>query len=235
MITPVSTSAPSTNSQTNRPKAASSVRPSSARSTMTPPSDSTPPQSQPQPQPVRRYIPAHMKAPFQTQPEKKRRPSSAIRNNSQTTSNSNQRTSATRRSVSQQRRLSSSSTSTQPIIELSQQNTLTPSIPLIQNENSPIVDHQNMNDINHEAIVPDHTTAIITTEEHTNISNEIDDINIPAVPQPIILNRTLVKPLRRLWKQNQNLRLQLEHELNKKVRSSPTFINRLNEQVKLFK
>lgn len=174
-----------------------------------------------------------MKAPFQTQPEKKRRPSSAIRNSSQ--ANSDQRTSVARRPISQQRRPSSSSITTQSTVELSQQRTQMLSSPLVQNENSSIVDNQNINDMNPETIVPDHTSSIITTEEFTNVSNEIDEINIPAVPQPIILNRALVKPLRRLWKQNQNLRLRLEHELNKKVTSSPLFIDRVNEQVKSFK
>jgi hypothetical protein len=173
-----------------------------------------------------------MKAPFLTQPEKKRRSSSAVRNSTQT--NSNQRTSATRRSTSQQRRPSSTST-TQSIVELSQQTTQTPSIPVAQNEKNSIIENKNLNGTNHETIVPDRTSVITTTEEPINVSNEIDEIDITSVPQPIILNRALVKPLRRLWKQNQNLRLRLERELDKKLTSSPLFIDRLNEQVKLFK
>jgi hypothetical protein len=166
-----------------------------------------------------------MKAPFQTQPEKKRRPSSSIRNNTQT--NVNQRSNTTRRSLSQQRRQSSSST-TQSIIELPPQTTPVPFIPLVQNETNSIIDNQNVNGTNHETIVLDHTTA----KELIPISNQIDEMEISPIPQQIILNRALIKPLRRLWKQNQNLRLRLIRELEKKPITSPLFINRLNEQVK---
>lgn len=228
VITPTPTSIQSNTTHNSRPKTSSSVRPSSASSTIPPSSDS----SSSQPQSVRRYVPAHMKAPFQTQPEKKRRPSSAVRNSTQT--NSNQRTSTTRRSISQQRRQSSSST-TQSIVELSQQTTQIPSVSLVQNEKISMIDNQNINGINHETIIPNQTSVITTAEEPINVSNEIDEIGILPVPKPIILNRGLVKPLRRLWKQNQNLRLRLERELDKKVKSSPLFINRLNEQVKSFK
>jgi hypothetical protein len=228
VITPTPTSIQSNTTHNSRPKTSSSVRPSSASSTIPPSPDS----SSSQPQSVRRYVPAHMKAPFQTQPEKKRRPSSAVRNSTQT--NSNQRTSTTRRSISQQRRQSSSST-TQSILELSQQTTQIPSVSLVQNEKISMIDNQNINGINHETIIPNQISVITTAEEPINVSNEIDEIGISPVPQPIILNRGLVKPLRRLWKQNQNLRLRLERELDKKVKSSPLFIDRLNEQVKSFK
>ncbi len=228
MIAPAPPSIQSSTTRNSRPKTSSSVRPSSASSTIPLASDP----SSSQPQSVRRYVPAHMKAPFLTQPEKKRRSSSAVRNSTQT--NSNQRTSATRRSTSQQRRPSSTST-TQSIVELSQQTTQTPSIPVAQNEKNSIIENKNLNGTNHETIVPDRTSVITTTEEPINVSNEIDEIDITSVPQPIILNRALVKPLRRLWKQNQNLRLRLERELDKKLTSSPLFIDRLNEQVKLFK
>jgi hypothetical protein len=163
-----------------------------------------------------------MKAPFQTQPEKKRRPSSSNRNSIQT--NANQRPSTARRPLSQQRRQSSSSTA-QSIVELPPQTTPIPFIPPVQNETNSMIDNQNMNGSNH-------TSAITTVEEPIHVSNEIDDMDISPIPQPIILNRALIKPLRRLWKQNQNLRLRLIHELEKKSASSPLFINRLNEQVK---
>ncbi len=93
-------------------------------------------------------------------------------------------------------------------------------------------DNQNLDGMKHETIVPDHTIAIAITEEPINISHEIDERAISPVPQQIILNRALIKPLRRLWKQNQNLRLRLARERDKKSTSSPLFIDRLNEQVK---
>ncbi len=98
-----------------------------------------------------------------------------------------------------------------------------------------MIDNQNLNDMNHETIVGDHTSVITTTEEPINVNNEIVDIDTSPLPQSIILNRGLIKPLRRLWKQNQNLRLRLERELDKKSSSLPLFIDRLNEQVKSFK
>jgi hypothetical protein len=170
-----------------------------------------------------------MKAPFLTQPEKKRRPTSATRNNAPT--NSNQRTSMTRRSVSQQRRQSSSST-TQSINELSQQTLPGPSV---SNEQNSIIDNQNTNGIRHDNILPDHTSAITTIEEPINIPNETVETDLSPVPEPIILNRALIIPLRRLWKQNRTLRLRLKREREKKSISSPLFIDRLNEQVKSFK
>jgi hypothetical protein len=163
-----------------------------------------------------------MKAPFQTQPEKKRRPSSSNRNSIQT--NANQRPSTARRSLSQQRRQSSSSAA-QSIVELPAQAIPIPSILSVQNETNSMIDNESTNGI-------DHTSAITTVEDPIHGSNEIDDMEISPIPQPIILNRALIKPLRRLWKQNQNLRLRLARELEKKSSSSPSFINRLNEQVK---
>ena len=71
------------------------------------------------------------------------------------------------------------------------------------------------------------------SNHHPSESPEMDGTAIP--PEPIILNRALVKPLRRVWKQNQNLRLRLQRELEKKPLPSPAFINRLNEQVETFR
>ena len=166
-------------------------------------------------QPVRRYVPAHMKAPFLTQPEKKRRPSSSNR-----VHDSNQRTSRTHRSISQQRRQSSSLMS-KSIIEHSQPRAPIPSILTMQNESN------DNHDIDHDIIPLDQTSDMMSIDE----TNTLDRM---PIPNPIVLNRTLIKPLRRLRKQNQNLRLQLENELNKKrlTLSSPFFIDRLNELVK---
>ncbi len=227
MIAPVSTLVQSNTTHNNRSKTSSSVRPSSASSTI----PSLPNPSLPQ-QPVRRYIPAHMNAPFLTQPEKNRRPSSSIRNGAQT--NSNQRPSTTRRSLSQQRRQSSSST-TQSALGLSQQTKQLPSISLVENDKSSIIDNQNNHGITQEAIVPDSIPVIITREEPINVPSETVEMDISPIPQPIVLNRTLIKPLRRLWKQNQNLRLRLKRELDKKSASSPLFIDRLHEQVNSFR
>ncbi len=229
VIVPVPTSIQSSITHNNRPKTSSSVRSSSATSTIPPSSNASSSSSSSQPQSVRRYVPAHMKAPFQTQPEKKRRPISSTRNSIQT--NSNQRPSTARRTLSQQRRQSSSSAA-QSIVELPPQTTTIPSIPLVQNETNSILDNQNMNGINHEIIVSDRTSAITTVEEPVHVSNEIHEMDISPIPPQIILNRALIKPLRHLWKQNQNLRLRLIRELEKKSSSSPLFINRLNEQVK---
>ena len=159
-----------------------------------------------------------MKAPFQTQPEKKRRPSSTTRNSTQM--NSNQRPSTARRSLSQQRRQSSSS-ATQSIVEQPPQTTPILSTLLVHNESNSMID-------NHEPTVSDQITA----EEPINSTNENNEMAISPIPQQIILNRALIKPLRRLWKQNQNLRLKLIREIGKKSTSSPLFIDRLNEQVK---
>ena len=224
---PVPTSIQSNNTHNNRPKTSSSIRPSSSNSNILP-SSNVPPtsssSSSSQPQPVRRYVPAHMKAPFQTQPEKKRRPSSSNRNSIQT--NGNQQPSTARRSLSQQRRQSSSSAA-RSVVELPPQATPVPAPTIlpVQNEANSMMNNESTNGI-------DHTSAVATVEEPIHVSNEIDDMEILPVPQPIILNRALIKPLRRLWKQNQNLRLRLARELEKKSTSSPSFINRLNEQVK---
>ncbi|CAF2647602.1 unnamed protein product [Rotaria sp. Silwood2] len=231
-ITTASTSTQSNTVQNNRSKTPSSVRPSSTSSTIAPPSDSflsQQQQQQQQQQPIRRFVPAHMKAPFLTQPEKKRRPSSSIRTSTQT--NSSKKTSTTPRSISQQRRQSSSST-TQSIIELSQHIIPISSILPVENEKNSIIDNQSNNDMNDETIVPEQTSVTITTEKPKNIPNETSEIDTLSIPQPIILNRTLIKPLRRLWKQNKNLRLRLETELNKRsTSSSPVFIDRLNEKI----
>jgi hypothetical protein len=206
----------------NRPKSSSSARPSSAVSTVPSSSDSSLSHQQPS-QSGRRYVPAHMKAPFLTQPEKKRRPSSAIRTSTQT--NPNQGSSTARRPLSQQRRQSSSSTS-QSIIEVPHQTQEIHSISLIQNENNSIVD---------ETATPNHAYVITTTEELIHVPNGTLEIETSVVPQQIILNRALIKPLRRLWKQNVNLRIRLKREFNKKSTSSPPFISRLNEQVTFFR
>ena len=82
--------------------------------------------------------------------------------------------------------------------------------------------------------------AAVAVSSHRNeneptdaLSNEPIEIDGALVPQPIILNRALVKPLRRLWKQNQTLRLRLQRDLNQKPSPTPPFISRLNEQVRL--
>ncbi|CAF3494450.1 unnamed protein product [Rotaria sp. Silwood1] len=230
---PALTSVQSNTVQNNRSKtsssSSSSMRPSSANSTIAPSSDSSLSQQQQQ-QPVRRYVPAHMKAPFLTQPEKKRRSSSSTRTSIQT--NSSKKSGTTPRPISQQRRQSSSST-TQSIVEILQKTASIPSILPVQNEKSSIINNQNNNDLNDETIIPEQTSNMITTEEPKNISNEISEIDVLPVSEPIILNRTLIKPLRRLWKQNQNLRLRLEIEFNKRstLSSSPVFIDRLNEKI----
>lgn len=213
VIPPIPTSAQPNITQNNRSKTSpSTIRPSSAGSTN--PSSSLSNTTPTPSQSVRRYVPAHMKAPFQTQPEKKRRPSSTTRNSTQMSIN--QRPNSARRSVSQQRRpsITPSSTQTPPV----------PHIPLVQNEPVPISDNENTNGINH-------ASAIVTTEVPIAVSNEIDEMEMSSIPQPIILNRALVKPLRRLWKHNQNLRLRLIREVEKKTISTPPFIDRLNEQV----
>lgn len=216
MIPPI----PSNNTQNQRPKSSSTVRPSSASSTLAPPSDS----SSTQAPPVRRFVPAHMKAPFLTQPEKKRRPTSSTRNSIQT--NANQRTSATRRSISQQRRGQVASLSTQSIVKIFQPK---------QNESVSTIEAQTSNGKHQEDAMPDPTSGVVTVEEPVYVSNEIDEIEVPPVPQPIILNRALIKPLRRLWKQNQSLRLRLAQALEKQSSASPVFIDRLKEQVNLVK
>lgn len=201
--------------QNNRLKNSSSVtRPSSASSTNLSSTSTTPAQ----PQSVRRYLPAHMKAPFQTQPEKKRRPSSITRNSVQI--NANQRPNSARRSVSQQRRQSTTAPTTQ-----------TPHIPSVQNEIVSLTHNGDANGINQE----DTTSAVATTEVPIDVSNDIDEVEISSVPQPIILNRALIKPLRRLWKQNQTLRLRLKRAVEKKSISIPSFIDRLNEQVRFIR
>lgn len=217
MIPPVPALAQPNISQSNRLKSSSSVtRPSSASSTNLSSTSTTPAQ----PQSVRRYVPAHMKAPFQTQPEKKRRTSSTTRNSIQI--NTNQRPNSARRSISQQRRQSTTAPSTQT----------PPQISLVQNEIAPLTYNEDMNGINHEMISSDHTSAVVTAEVPIDVSNDIDEVEISSVPQPIILNRALIKPLRRLWKQNQNLRLRLRRAVEKKPISTPSFIDRLNEQVR---
>ena len=231
MIAPVSTLVLSNAAHNNRTKASSSLRPSTASSTIPSSSDSSLPPQKPQ-QSVRRYVPAHINAPFLTQPEKKRRPSSSSRNGAQT--HSTQRTSTTLRSISQQRRQSSSSI-TKLIVELSQQTTQIPTIPLVQNEKSLMIDNQNNDAISQENIIPDHTSIVTAAEECIHVPSETVEIDISSIPQPIVLNRALIKPLRRLWKQNQNLRLRLKRELDKKFPSSPLFIDRLNEQVNSFR
>ncbi|CAF0938485.1 unnamed protein product [Rotaria sordida] len=222
------TSTQSSTVQNNRSKTSSSVRPSSASSTIAPSSDSSLSQQQ---QPIRRYVPAHMKAPFLTQPEKKRRPTSSIRTSAQT--NSSKKPSATPRSISQQRRQSSSSIA-HSIVELPQQITPIPAILPVENEKNSIINGQSNNDMNDETIIPEQTSVMITTDKSKKVSNETSEIDVSSVPQPIILNQALIKPLRRLWKQNQNLRLRLEIELKKRSTtssSSPVFIDRLNEKI----
>jgi hypothetical protein len=228
VIAPVPTPVQSSTNLHSRPKTSSSARPSSAGSAIPPRPDS----SVSQQQSVRRYVPAHMKAPFLTQPEKKRRSTSSTRNNAQT--KSNQRTSTTPRSTSQQQRRQSVSSTAQSIIELPQQTTQIQSVTSVPNEQSPMIDNQNTNGISHENTLSDHTSVVTTTEESINIPNETVEIDILSVPQPIILNRALIIPLRRLWKQNRTLRLRLKKELDKKSTSSPLFIDRLNEQVEPF-
>ena len=214
---PVPVLAQSSIAQNTRLKSSSSLtRPSSASSTNLSSTSTTPAQ----PQSVRRYVPAHMKAPFQTQPEKKRRTSSTTRNSIQI--NANQQPNSARCSISQQRRQSTTAPSTQTL----------PHIPLVQNEIAPLTHHEDMNGTNHEMISLDPTSAVVTAEVPTDVSNDIDEVEISSVSQPIILNRALIKPLRRLWKQNQNLRLRLRRAVEKKTISTPSFIDRLNEQVK---
>ena len=195
---------PTNNSQVQRPKSSSTARPSSANSTASPPPPPSSVTPSTQVQNVRRFVPAHVKAPFLTQPEKKRRPNSSTRNSNQTN--------PTRRSISQQRR-PVSSLSTQSIVQLFQPTTQT-------TENIPPVDTNTSND-----------QILVTTEEPVYVSNEIDEIEVPPVPQPIILNRALIKPLHRLWKQNQSLRSRLANELDKKPNTTPIFIERLKQQV----
>ncbi|UJR28779.1 hypothetical protein I4U23_010005 [Adineta vaga] len=201
--------------QTNRPKTTSSTRPSSASSTTPTPSTSSTSQQPTQPS-VRRYVPAHVKAPFLTQPEKKRRPNSAFRNSTQT--NLSQRTSTTHRSLSQQQRLSSA--------DIPQQVTHTPPTPSEQP-----IENRNVNNTNQKMIASEPTSIHTTTEEPIHVYHETIDTDISSIPQPIILNRALIKPLRRLYKQNQNLRLRLKRDLEKKSISTPSFIDRLNEQI----
>ncbi|CAF0814271.1 unnamed protein product [Adineta steineri] len=221
---PIPVQSNSTNN--NRPKTTSSLRPSSASSSIPSSSSSSVPRQQQSQQTGRRYVPAHMKAPFLTQPEKKPRPSSSIRNNIQI--NPNQRTNTTRRSLSQQRRQSSTS---QPIIEFSQQAIQIPVTTSTENENSSTIENQNINVTSQNIILPDHTSINTTTEEPTIISKETTETDIPSITQPVVLNRTLIKPLRRLWKQNQNLRSRLKREVEKKSTPLPPFIDRLNEQI----
>ncbi|CAF1614966.1 unnamed protein product [Adineta ricciae] len=210
---------PPTQSNSSRPKTAiSSTRPPSARSTTSNPSV---PQQSTQP-PVRRYVPAHVKAPFLTQPEKKRRPGSTVRNSSQT--NPNQRMSATQRSTSQQRQLSSTS--------ISQQVTQTPAIPSTQQvETNSINDNPHVDTTNQDIFLPHLISVHTACQEPIDNSQDTIDVNISPVPEPIILNRTLVKPLQRLWKQNQTLRVRLKHDLEKKSICKPSFIDRLDEQI----
>ncbi|CAF0934477.1 unnamed protein product [Adineta ricciae] len=210
---------PPTQSNSSRPKTAiSSTRPPSARSTTSNPSE---PQQSTQP-PVRRYVPAHIKAPFLTQPERKRRPGSTVRNSSQT--NPNQRTSATQRSASQQRQLSSTS--------VPQQVTQTLAIPSAQPvETNSINGNPHVDATSQEIVLPNLTSVHTTFQEPVDNSQETIDINISPVPDSIILNRTLVKPLRRLWKQNQTLRVRLKRDLEKKSIRKPSFIDRLDEQI----
>lgn len=232
MTTTVSASNQASTTQTNRSKTSSSVRPSSASSAVPPVSDSSLPQKQPS-QPVRRYMPAHMKAPFLTQPEKKRRSNSSVRTSSQ--ANINQKPNMTIRSSTQQRRQSSSSIS-QSVAELPQKVTsVSSNSTSVKNEQYSTVDFQISNDMNDAIINSEQPSLQTATEEPTHITDETKEPDELFVPQPIILNRALVKPLRRLSKQNQNLRLRLELELNKKTTASPpSFISRLNEQVALF-
>ena len=162
-------------------------------------------------------MPAHMKAPFLTQPEKKRRPGSSVRSSVQT--NSNPKTS---RSLSQQRQQSQSSSSiNQSTAELPPQSTR-PAAVLAVTALQQAPDPTAEDETNH--VIPDETSNHPSSE-----SPEMDPSAIPL--EPIILNRALIKPLRRVWKQNQNLRLRLQRELDKKPLPSPHFINRLNEQV----
>ncbi|CAM4867828.1 unnamed protein product [Rotaria socialis] len=222
--------------QTNRPKTSSTIRPSSASSTIPPESDSSLSQQQnQQQQPIRRYVPAHMKAPFLTQAEKKRRPNSSTRSSSQ--ANVNKNTSATVRSDSQQRQQSSSVSSTrQAAVKLSQHVESMSSIHAMQYEKNSIKDNRSMNEMNDEKAMPDQESTAISTEEPIYVSNETNQIDTIPILQPIMLDQALIKPLRRLWKQNQNLRTKLEFELNKKSpslssSSSPAFIDRLNEKI----
>ncbi|CAF1982727.1 unnamed protein product [Rotaria magnacalcarata] len=223
--------------QTNRPKTSSTIRPSSASSTIPSESNSSLSQQQnQQQQPIRRYVPAHMKAPFLTQAEVKRRPNSSTRSSSQ--ANLNKNTGSTVRSNSQQRQQSSSKSSTrQSAVKLSQHVESTLSIHAMQCEKNSIIDNRSMNEMNDEKTMPDQESAMISTEEPIYVSNETNQIDPIPIPQPIMLNQALIKPLRRLWKQNQNLRTKLEFELNKKSlslsssSSSPAFIDRLNEKI----
>jgi hypothetical protein len=61
-----------------------------------------------------------------------------------------------------------------------------------------------------------------------NTDNELEQM---SMSQPIVIDQTLIRPLRRLSKQNENLRLRLKEVLDKKPLSSPKFIDHLNKQV----
>ena len=162
---------------------------------------------------ARRFVPAHLKAPFQTQPERKRRPSASIRSVTRTNSVPSMSTGLRR--------------------SLSQQPSKKPETPVLQTETTPVIDdHRIITGPDEDTVVPDQMEPVTYSKPSTSSPNGASEVALPVVTPPVVLNSGIVKSLRRLLKHNQSLRARLEQELAKKAMPTPAFIERLNEQVR---
>ncbi|CAF0846773.1 unnamed protein product, partial [Didymodactylos carnosus] len=192
---------------------------------------SVPPPPQASNQHIRKYTPAHMKAPFRTVPENKRR-------NSRT--HTPTLTSERRRSLSQQRRQQLPASST---ITLSRSNTSQS----INRESTAIKDNHGLLKETYQAPVqnsncaplqsfPSNDLLTIPVETKQNfyqdvpsIDEKLDDTDATNLSE---LNCSLIKPLRKLWKQNQIYRSKLKQEHERSLKKEPPqFLKRVQNQI----